>query len=157
WTLYGLGTENRDLPGFIAFKPALPHRTCGSAFLPAAYQATTIGHPVRQARIPNLLSPRLSAHGQRRQLDLLQALTRELAERQQDDRLDGIVDTFELSFRMQTEFPRVLDLSGESRATLDLYGIDAQPTDDFGRQCLLARRLAEAGVRFIELTSTGWD
>jgi hypothetical protein len=164
WAVYGLGTENRNLPGFIALNPLTQlggSRYYGSAFLPAAYQATSIGEAgraIRQARLDNLTSPRLTGADQRRQLDLLQAMNRELAQRQpQDARLEGLIESFELSFRMQAELPRVMDLSQETRATLELYGIDQGPTDDFGRQCLLARRFAEAGVRFIEITHQDWD
>lgn len=164
WCVYGLGTENRNLPGFIAISPLTAlggSRYYSSAFLPAAYQATSIGEsgrPIRNARIGNLTSPVLQSEGQRRQLDLLQSINRDLSDRQgQDGRLEGVIESFELAFRMQTDLPRVMDLSGETRATLDLYGIDQGPSDDFGRQCLLARRFAEAGVRFIEVTHTDWD
>jgi hypothetical protein len=164
WVVYGLGTENRNLPGFIALSPLTVlggSRYYGSAFLPATFQATSIGEAgksIRQARVGNLTSPRLAPAGQRSQLDLLQAMNRELVPRQgQDVRLEGVIESFELAFRMQTELPRVLDLSGETRSTLDMYGIDQGPSDDFGRQCLLARRFAEAGVRFIEITHQDWD
>jgi hypothetical protein len=164
WVVYGLGTENQNLPGFIALSPLTAlggSRYYSSAFLPASFQATGIGEagrPVREARIGNLRNPRLAAAGQRRQLDLLQAMNRDLAERQPGDgRIEGLIESFELAFRMQDELPRVMDLAGESRQTLALYGIDGGPADDFGRQCLLARRFAEAGVRFIELTHQDWD
>jgi hypothetical protein len=163
WVVYGLGTENRNLPGFIALNPLSAlggSRYYSSAFLPASFQATTIGEAgraIRQAQIANLVSPRLTQAGQRRQLDLLQTMNRELADRQNDPRLEGLIETFELSFRMQSELPRVMDFTGETRETLDLYGIDQGESDDFGRQCLLARRFAEAGVRFIELTHQDWD
>jgi hypothetical protein len=160
WTVYGLGSENRNLPGFISLSPSASNGCYSSACLPALYQATSIGavgRSFRLARINNLQSPRLTQEGQRRQLDLLQEMNQKLAERVHDDRLDGMLNTFEMAFRMQSELPTVMNLTDESRATLDLYGIDAVPTDDFGRQCLTARRLAEAGVRFIELSHSNWD
>ncbi len=165
WVLYGLGTENQNLPGFISVAPPVAlggARTYGNAFLPAAYQGTpigTMGRPVRTAAVGNIANPRLSAGQQRAQLDLLQSMNRDLAGRRPADApLEGIIESYELAFRMQAEMPRLTDLTGEAQATLDLYGIgDRRPTDDFGRQCLLARRFAEAGVRFIELTHDNWD
>ncbi len=165
WIAYGLGTENRNLPGFVALKPLSAlggSRYYSSAFLPASFAATRIGEagkPIARATVGNLTSPRLAPDSQRRQLDLLQSLNQETARAQaHDGRLEGVIESFELAFRMQSELPRVLDLEGESPATQALYGIgNGLPTDDFGRQCLLARRLAEAGVRFIEITHEDWD
>ena len=165
WVAYGLGTENRNLPGFVALSPLSAlggSRYYGSAFLPASYAATRIGDagkPIARAAVGNLTSPRLAPDAQRRQLDLLQSLNQETARAQaHDGRLEGVIESFELAFRMQSELPRVLDLAGESPATLALYGIGSGlPSDDFGRQCLLARRMAEAGVRFIEVTHEDWD
>lgn len=164
WTVYGLGTENSSLPGFIALRPLSAlggARYYGSAFLPASYQATSIGSEgtkVANAEVKNLTNPRLTKSGQRQQLDLLQAMNRDLGAQQPGNgRFQGIVDSHELAFRMQGELPKVMDLNGESKATLDLYGIGENTTDDFGRQCLMARRFAEAGVRFIELTHKDWD
>ncbi len=164
WVLYGLGSENNNLPGFISLNPLKAlggSRYYASAFLPAAYQATSIGEAgknIKAARIGNLESPRLTATGQRRQLDLLQSMNRRFAAEQSgDSQLEGVIESFELAFRMQKDLPQVMDLSGETKSTLDAYGIDKGATDNFGRQCLLARRFAEAGVRFIELTDTDWD
>lgn len=164
WVVYGLGTENSNLPGFITLSPLTAlggSRYYSSAFLPAAYQATTIGEsgkPIRNAVIGNLKNPKQSPTSQRRQLDLLQAMNRDLVQRQASDpRLEGIIESFELAFRMQRELPRVMDLSKETKQTLELYGVGAGPTDDFGRQCLMARRFAEAGARFIEITHEDWD
>ncbi len=163
WVLYGLGTENGNLPGFISLNPLKAlggSRYYASAFLPAAYQASSIGEAgknIKDAAIGNLNNPRLTAQGQRRQLDLLQSMNREFTQQQSGDtRLEGMIESFELAFRMKDELPQVMDLSGESKATLKAYGING-PTDSFGRQCLLARRFAEAGVRFIEITDTDWD
>lgn len=164
WVLYGLGTENSNLPGFISLNPLRAlggSRYYASGFLPAAYQATSVGEAgknIKDATIGNLTNSRLTVEGQRRQLDLLQSMNRSFAnERPGHIRLEGTIESFELAFRMQDELPRVMDLSGETQATLDSYGIGKGPTDNFGRQCLLARRFAEAGVRFIEITDTDWD
>ena len=95
---------------------------------------------------------------QRAQLDYLQSLNRGFAGTQNNDaRLQGAIQSFELAFRMQSELPKVMDLDGETKETLDLYGINQGSTDNFGRQCLLARRFAEEGVRFIEITDQDWD
>lgn len=164
WTLYGLGTENRNLPGFISLSPLTALgglRYYSSAFLPAACSASLVGESgkdIRNARIGNLNNSGLTSAAQRRQLDLLQAMNRDTAGLDpHDNRMQGIIETYELAFRMQSEVPKVMDLSGETKATLQAYGIDQGPTDNFGRQCLLARRFAEAGVRFIEITHTEWD
>jgi hypothetical protein len=165
WIVYGLGTENQNLPGFITICPTRGHGGAlnyGSAFLPAIYQGTAIGSagsPASSAQIRYLSNKDRTAEQQRRQLDLLQSLNREhLARSGDDDRLDGVIESYELAFRMQSAVPRLTDLSGESAAVLKLYGIGEKPTDDFGRQCLLARRFAEAGVRFIQVShSFKWD
>ncbi len=164
WVLYGLGTESQDLPGFITIKP--PARlggaqNYGSSFLPAVYQGTRIGDPgqsLKDARIGNINNPAATAELQRKQVDLLQAMNRRAAERNPaNSQLDGVIESYELGFRMQTSVPKLMDLSGETQETLDLYGVGGKATDDFGRQCLMARRFAEAGVRYIELTHEGWD
>ena len=164
WVLYGLGTENRNLPGFIALNPLSAlggSRYYSSAFLPASCQATSIGNAkkkIKDAEIGNLTNPRLDLDNQRQQLDILQSLNRNFSGQQGNEaKLEGVIQSYELAFRMQTELPKVMDLSGESKKTLDLYGVDQGPTDNFGRQCLLARRFAEAGVRFIEITDQDWD
>jgi hypothetical protein len=164
WTLYGLGTESEDLPGFIAIKPTGRNggaQNYGSAFLPAACQATRIGNegqPVAQARIGNIKNPRLDSGAQRLQVDLIQAMNRELVEREHvHPGVDGVIESYELAFRMQGRLPSVMDLTSESAATKSLYGLDDQATGDFGRQCLLARRFVESGARFVELTHGDWD
>ncbi|MGH7129645.1 MAG: DUF1501 domain-containing protein, partial [Planctomycetaceae bacterium] len=165
WTLYGLGTENQNLPGFITIAPRLQTggtQCYGSAFLPAITQGTRIGdskHPIAQADFKNLANPRLSVAAQREQLDLIQSLNRDrLAGAEGDAELEGVIQSYELAFRMQSELPRVMDLAGESRATLEAYGVgDGRPTDNFGRQCLLARRFVESGVRFVEVCHEFWD
>ncbi len=164
WTLYGLGTENANLPGFIALKPLSRNggpQNYGSAFLPAIYQGTRIGaefQPVANSQVGNIRNNRLSKDAQRLQLDFVQSLNRDLLEREHvHPGVDGVIESYELAFRMQGSLPEVMDLSKESSATKALYGIDAQETGDFGRQCLLARRFVEAGVRFVEVTYGDWD
>jgi hypothetical protein len=164
WTLYGLGTEGEDLPGFIAIKPTSRNggaQNYGSAFLPAACQATRIGNetaPIAQARVGNIKNPRLDARAQRRQLDLIQSMNRGLLAREKvHPGVEGVIESYELAFRMQSALPGGMDTARESAATKGLYGIDDPATADFGRQCLLARRFVEAGVRFVELTHGDWD
>jgi Protein of unknown function (DUF1501) len=164
WTLYGLGTEGQDLPGFIAVKPTSRNggaQNYGSAFLPAACQATRIGNeamPIAQAKVGNISNPRLDTRAQRLQLDLVQSLNRAMLERERvHPGVDGVIESYELAFRMQKALPGVMDLKGESAATRSLYGLDDPGTADFGHQCLLARRFVEAGVRFVELTHGDWD
>src|SRR5688572_21622383 len=165
WVTYGLGSENESLPGFVTISPLRAHggvQNYSSAFLPAAYQGTPIGSadvPMSQAEIPFLKNLDLSPPQQRRELDLIQRLNREhLARAQHDPNIEGMIESFELAFRMQSEAPDLMNLEEESPATKELYGIGSKETDDFGRQCLLARRFAEAGVRYIQV-STGykWD
>lgn len=164
WSLYGLGTLNQNLPGFVTINP--PNNLGGaqnysSGFLPAIYQGTAIGREgqkVADTRIGNITSKHLPGSLQREQLDLVQSLNRDLLGRQQvNAEIEGVIESYELAFRMQDALPEVLDLSKESKATLESYGIGGGPTDNFGRQCLMARRLAESGVRFIEVTHANWD
>lgn len=165
WFHYGLGSENENLPGFVAIDYPSMHggvRLYGNAFLPAKHQATPIrltSTPDRQPQIRFLEDARLSASRQREQLDIIQALNREhLKQAERDERIDGVIASYELAYRMQSVAPEVLDLSRESAATHELYGIGSEPTDGFGRQCLLARRLAESGVRFVQVASGyHWD
>ncbi len=164
WTLYGLGTESDDLPGFIAIKPTGRNggaQNYGSGFLPAACQATRIGNegrPIAEARIGNIKNPKLDAQAQRRQLDLVQSMNRDLLERERvNPGVEGAIESYELAFRMQARLPDAMDLASESAATKRLYGLEDPATSDFGRQCLLARRFVESGVRFVELTHGDWD
>ncbi len=168
WVTYGLGTENQDLPGFVTICPTLAHggvKNWGSAFLPAQFQGTPIGvasQPSLNAKVKFTENPQLSRGAQREQLDFLARLNeRHLIESGSPDELEARIASYELAFRMQGEVPRVLDLSDETPATLKLYGLDETVTEDFGRQCLLARRFAERGVRFIQVTHSDtnvqWD
>ena len=159
WILYGLGTDNQNLPGFINISPPYIHgggQNFGSAFLPAVYQGTGIGDGATQfieGEIPNLKAEGRDLAVQRRQLDLMGAWNRRhLASSAYDARLEARIQAFELAFRMQRHAPEALDFSRESKSTLDLYGIGIEPTDEYGRQCLLARRLAERGVRFVQVS-----
>ncbi len=164
WTLYGLGTENQDLPGFVTIKPLDRlggAQNYGSAFLPAVYQGTRIGSTgdsAKTVKFGNIENDLYTDALQRQQIDLVQNMNRRLAERQkQNTEIDGVIESYELAFRMQSAVPRLLNTDGETKETFEKYGIGNGPTDDFGRQCLMARRFAEAGVRFIEVTHTGWD
>jgi len=169
WSLYGLGTENSDLPGFVALNPQNgTAQHFGSGFLPAMYQAARFGEAGvrRGARrggsntpaIPNIKNPQLDSELQRIQLDYIQQLNRAKLERDSEQPgVEGAIESLELAFRMQDTLPELMDLSGESQETLELYGIGSGASDRFGRQCLLARRFAEQGVRFIELTHGNWD
>ncbi len=163
WSVYGLGSENENLPGFVTINPGGGGGagTYGSGFLPASFQGTPVALRRNQdvsAAIPNIKNNQHGDEVQRRQLTLLRQLERERERRSKNLRgLEGVLEQYELAFRMQAEVPDVVDLGTESRKTLEMYGIGEAATDNFGRQCLLARRLAEEGVRFIELTAGGWD
>ncbi|MFZ4731090.1 MAG: DUF1501 domain-containing protein [Pirellulales bacterium] len=169
WVHYGLGTENGDLPGFVSLSPALANggpRNYGSAFLPAIHQGAAVGRagqPPADATIKNLVPARTGAAG-RRAHDLAVALNREqLRAHPADDELEAVIAAQELAARMQVAAPAVFDIAGETPETLALYGIGTKATDAFGRQCLLARRLVESGVRFVQVNYTdnsntpAWD
>ncbi|MEO6785441.1 MAG: DUF1501 domain-containing protein [Chthoniobacteraceae bacterium] len=165
WTLYGLGSENENLPGFISIDPTPTNggaKNYGSAFLPAIYQGTPIGGmrtSLEGAAIRNIANPKWSAQAQRAQLDFIQTLNQQrLAADQVNPGVEGVIQSYELAFRMQGEVPRVMDLAGESAATKAMYGIGDRSTDEYARGCLLARRFAEAGVRFVQVTcQADWD
>lgn len=168
WVSYGLGTDNADLPAFVTICPTLAHggiNNWGSAFLPATYQGTPLGNasvPAEQARVRYIRNPQIPRDIQRLQLDRLSAMNREhQAHSGAEASLEARIQSFELAFRMQSAMPVVEDLSGESAATQQLYGLDDPVTSNFGRMCLLARRFAERGVRFIQVTHSDskvqWD
>jgi hypothetical protein len=170
WTLYGLGTNNANLPGFVALgAPPGSANHFGSAFLPAIYQGARFGNDARggggrfsrgnaQPKIPNISNPNLDRDLQRVQLDYVQRLNKTKLEREKfAPGVEGVIESLELGFRMQDTLPDLMNTSGESQKTRDLYGIGSGGNDTFGRQCLLARRFAEAGVRFIELSHGNWD
>jgi hypothetical protein len=163
WATYGLGTENENLPGFITIAPPSNvggAQNFGSSFLPAIYQGTRIGSGNRfgqQALVKNLQPPG-TPQAQRLELDLIQSLNREAQQRDpQNAALEGVIESYELAFKMQSQMPAVLDIAKESDATKKLYGVGDRDTDDFGRKCLMARRFIEAGVRFVEVGSGNWD
>ena len=161
WISYGLGTDNQQLPSYITILPEEGERNYSSAFLPAIHQATPfqeVGVTPGRPPIRHLSDPSMTQDLQRRRINLIQAINRRQIDRlEQDQNMEGLIECFELAFRMQTEAPKLVNLSNESQATLDLYGIGQEPTNRFGRQCLLARRFAEAGVRFIQVSLRGWD
>ena len=168
WVSYGLGTDNGNLPAFVTLCPTLAHggiNNWGSAFLPAAYQGTPIGNasvPSDQASIRYINHPHQSRAVQRRELERLKAINEQHRLTSGPERsLEARINSFELAFRMQTAMPLVEDLSGESAATKQLYGMDDPINANFGRMCLMARRFAERGVRFIQVTHSDskvqWD
>lgn len=168
WVSYGLGTENANLPAFVTICPTLAFggiNNWSSAFLPAVYQGTALGDasvPSDRARVKYISNSRLPREIQRKQLDRLKELNREhRLHAGPEAALEARINSFELAFRMQSEIPKVEDLSGESEATQKLYGLDDPATANFGRMCLMARRFAESGVRFIQVTHNDnkvqWD
>lgn len=161
WVTYGLGTENQNLPGFVVL-PEVSHpqggaSNWGNGFLPAHYQGTALrpkGSPILD------LTPmkEITRDHQRQNLDLLAKLNQQHAEKHpQHDELAARMAAYELAFRMQMQVPEILDMQHETQPTLDMYGIGEEPTDAFGRRCLLARRLVENGVRFVQLYAGTWD
>lgn len=159
WIVYGLGTEAEDLPGFVTINPAADNggaMNYGSAFLPASFQGTRLSSS--GGGVPDLTNGRLSDAQQRRQIEFIQKANRRLLEGDPGNpELEGIIQSYELAYRMQSSVPDVLDLDREPAPIRALYGLDHSDTERFGTQCLMARRLAEKGVRFIQLTSPGWD
>ena len=165
WITYGLGTENANMPGFLTIGPTQSHGGANNyspAFLPAPYGGTAVGSvgiPARESKIPFITNEETPRDIQRMEIDFLQRMNRDqIAETGPDRHLEGRIESFELAFRMQAEAPEIQDLSGESKATLRMYGIDNPVSEDFGRQCLMARRFSEAGVRFVQCSHTyKWD
>ena len=165
WVSYGLGTENQDLPAFVVLpdpgggvKGGPPAWGCG--YLPTNFQGVTMrpgAQPILHLRPQSQISPRQ----QRSTLDLIQQLNRDhLEARDHDDELSARLRAYELAYRMQSAAPALVDLSGETAETQSLYGLDQKETQDFGRRCLLARRMIERGVRFVQVYSgdtNGWD
>lgn len=166
WINYGLGTENQNLPGFVSLNTSKPS-VYSSAFLPPVFEGTPIGvngEDMSKATIANIGSKHLPPSVKRQQLDLVQAMNRDhLTSRNQTADLEAVIQSMELGYRMQSSAPDLLDISNESAKTLEDYRVGKQKArntckqSDFGRQCLLARRFAEAGVRFIELNHGSWD
>ncbi len=165
WITYGLGTENQNLPGFVTICPTLTHgatNNYSSAFLPAVYQGTAIGNAgtaAEQAKIPFIENADTPRNVQRLELDLLGEMNqRRLASAGPDATLEARIESFELAFRMQSAVPQLQSIADETSETRRLYGLDEPETKDFGLQCLLARRFAERGVRFVQVShSYKWD
>ena len=159
WVVYGLGSFSQELPGFVTVNPISDQggaQNYGSAFLPATFQGTSLSST--GGGVPNLYHHHLVGGDQRKQIDFIQQLNRGLKiDNPGNAEFEGAAQSLELAFKMQTSVPGVLSLSGEPQQVLASYGIGQGRSDRFGRQCLLARRLAEQGVRFIQLTHRGWD
>jgi hypothetical protein len=160
WVLYGLGCESDNLPAYIAMSDGIFRNgssTYSSGFLPAVYQGThlrTAGAPIQNLSRP----PQIGGHEQRVLIDQINRWNeRHRDARPGDNRLDARIANFELAFRMQTAAPELIDLSSETKAAQELYGLDQSPTDPFGRMCLLSRRMVERGVRYVHLVSNDWD
>lgn len=161
WLTYGLGSESRDLPGFISMLsnssgPAPQTPGWGNGFLPSRYQGTLVDG---KRGIPYTKMPTgYSQENRREQLDFIKWMNEEhLAQLGQDSELEARIASYELGFRLQTSAPEVFDLKSESAETAQLYGLDDKATSEFGRHCLIARRLVERGVRVVQLRNGGWD
>jgi hypothetical protein len=157
WLLYGLGTENQDLPGYVTVNPPPNFGGAvnyGTAFLPAHFQGTRINDA---GYLPDLKA-QMPASLQRRQLDLIQEMNRDLAATPgAPEQVEGVIQSYELAFRMEGKVAELLDISKEPQKVRDAYGVKPGPAGAFARQCLMARRLSEAGVRFVEVCQGGWD
>ena len=160
WISYGLGAENQNLPSFISIHPDSDTRLYGSGFLPASHQGTKVIIPQsdKQSPIDYLANVSGDAKTQRARIDFTQRMNRRLLQQAEVDvRMEGMIESMEIAFRMQSATPELVDIANESEATKKLYGIGEKTTDKNGRACLLARRLSEAGVRFVQVTMGGWD
>lgn len=171
WILYGLGTENQSLPGFVSLQPSDANggpRNYSNAFLPAVCQGTSIGRSFQtadQMTIDHIRNAQLSTEDLQQRYDLTQRLNQLQSARRNgsDDEINAVIRNYELAWRMQSKAPEILDLSGETESTSKMYGIGEKETDQFGKQCLLARRLSESGVRFVQVnyadqsTNPRWD
>jgi len=165
WASYGLGSENSNLPAFMvlvsdgsAARPADPlyARLWGSGFLPSSHQGVALrsgGSPVLYLENP----PGIDAESRRDQLEALAALNRKLLAEKRDPEIETRINQFEVAFRMQSAVPELVDLRNESKATLAAYGSQSEQPGTFARHCLLARRMVERGVRFVQLYHRGWD
>jgi len=167
WVGYGLGTENENLPSYVTICPTLAHgglNNWGSAFLPAHFGGTPIGNAslkAKDAKVHHIRNPKWTPGQQRAQLDFLKQLNEDHLSATPDPVLESRINSYELAFRMQTSMPDIQDTRGETEATRKLYGLDNPITEDFGRQCLMARRFAERGVRFVQVSHSDskvqWD
>ena len=160
WISYGLGAENQNLPSFISIHPDSDTRLYGSSFLPAAHQGTRVIIPSsdKQSPIDYLADVSGDAKAQRARIDFTQRMNKRLLDQAgTDSRMEGMIESMETAFRMQTSTPALVDISNESEATKQLYGVGGKDTDKNARACLLARKMSEAGVRFVQVTLGGWD
>jgi hypothetical protein len=160
WVLYGLGAESESIPGFISIGATGSAQNYGNAFLPAYYQGMRLGNgnrEVDETQIANL-APLVGSQRQRRELDFIQGMNqKKLQNDPADQEIEGVIRSYEMAHRMQTELPKVLDIKAESEETKRLYGLDRKESKGFGSKCLVARRMIEAGVRFVEITQGSWD
>ena len=170
WINYGLGTENNNLPGFVSIGPSMGNggpRNFSNAFLPSSYQGTPLGRagiPAKEATIKNLVNQNLNHQQNLRQFELLQKINAEqLSTYPNNDKINSVINSYELAWRMQNNAPNVLDINNESPSTMEMYGIGQKETNDFGQYCLKARKLSEAGVRYVQINYTdntnnpAWD
>lgn len=160
WVLYGLGAESESIPGFISIGATGSAQNYGNAFLPAYYQGMRLGNgnrEVDETQIANL-APLVGSQRQRRELDFIQGMNqKKLQNDPADQEIEGVIRSYEMAHRMQSELPKVLDIKAESEETKRLYGLDRKESKGFGSKCLVARRMIEAGVRFVEITQGSWD
>ena len=167
WVSYGLGTENENLPSFVTICPTLAHgglNNWSSAFLPAHHAGTPIGNAsvkAKEAKVHHIRNTKWTRGQQRAQLDYLRQLNQDHLSGMPNPALESRINSFELAYRMQTAMPEIQDITGETETTRRLYGLDNPVTEDFGRQCLMARRFAERGVRFVQVSHSDskvqWD
>ena len=170
WINYGLGTENNNLPGFVSIGPSMGNggpRNFSNAFLPSSYQGTPLGRagiPAKEATIKNLVNQNLNHQQNLKQFELLQKINAEqLSTYPNNDKINSVINSYELAWRMQNNAPNVLDINNESPSTMEMYGIGQKETNDFGQYCLKARKLSEAGVRYVQINYTdntnnpAWD
>lgn len=160
WLQYGLGSESKDLPGFVVLTSgrggSASSGILGSGFLPSKYQGvpfSSSGEPISYLTSP----PGVDSEEQRARVAAIRALNEERLAASGDSEIASRIASYELAFRMQTAAPDLLDLSKESPATIAMYGVDREPTQAFGRNCLLARRMVERGVRFVMVSHASWD
>ena len=170
WISYALGSENDNLPAFVSIAPSPGNggaRNYGNAFLPPVHQGTTLGsagRPATDAQVRNLVNHSLSKSEQQGQFELLRALNADQTSNKSGDKeVEAVISSYELAWRFQNNAPEILDLSRETEVTREMYGMNHKDTIDFGSQCLMARRLAEFGVRYIQVTygdagaNPAWD
>ena len=161
WINYGLGSENDNLPGFITINPPSSHGGSGawsSAFLPAKYGGTMISGKGSNMNIPFIKSPLKERSQQRKEIDLINAFNKNhISNFEGNTELESRIESYELAFRMQMAAPEIQNIEDEPDHINKLYGANQKPTDEFAKQCIMARRFSEAGVRFVQVTHRYWD